>query len=122
MKTVERFLCYVMSVPALFAQIPVAGTFQFPLPNWQAVSAKPAFGFGAYNSAPNVAAHHLAQDTQIGLTPTGTKIYGSVAESMGETPYTPAFRRLLPFAFHGHSMEGWGGVKGSLRRAKTARP
>jgi hypothetical protein len=33
-----------------------------------------------------------------------------------------AFQRLLPFAFQEHSMEAWGGVKGSLRRAKTARP
>ena len=37
-------------------------------------------------------------------------------------PHTAAFQRLLPFAFKGHSMEGRGGVKGSLRRAKTARP
>jgi len=49
-------------------------------------------------------------------------INGSVAESMGEPGPTPALQRLLPFAFHGDSMEGRGGVKGSLRRAKTARP
>ena len=41
---------------------------------------------------------------------------------MGETGRKlQAFQRLLPFAFHG-IMEGRGGVKGSLRRAKTARP
>jgi hypothetical protein len=37
-------------------------------------------------------------------------------------PTPPAFERLLPFAFQRHSMEGRTGVKGSLRRAKTARP
>jgi hypothetical protein len=32
-----------------------------------------------------------------------------------------SFSRLLPFAFLGHSMEGWDGVKGSLRRAQKPR-
>ena len=41
---------------------------------------------------------------------------------MGESGPVPSFQRLLPFAFHAHSMEGRGRVKGSLRRANTARP
>jgi hypothetical protein len=40
----------------------------------------------------------------------------------GVNSEAPAFERLLPFAFQGDSMEARSGVKGSLRRAKIARP